>query len=257
MANTLETIYTMWLREVKRFIRSRARLIGSGGQPFIWLALFGVGLASAFANLPNGVSYLAFIAVGIIGMNILFSSVVAGVLVVFDRQLGFLKEILVAPIPRIGIVLGKIAGTVTISMVMALVILVIVLVLGIIPLSHITAIGILEAIALMMLISATFVSIGLILAANIESMEGLQVIYNFLLFPLFFLSGALFPLTDAPLWLKGLSAIDPLTYAVDGMRGALLGFSTYPIWLDGLIVIVVTIFLIGVADFMFRRMQGK
>jgi ABC-2 type transport system permease protein len=256
MAGTLETIYTMWLRELTRFVRSRSRLIGSGGQPLIWLAIVGVGLGSAFA-VVNGIPYLTFMAPGIIGMTILFSSIFAGINVIWDKQFGFLKEILVAPVSRVGIVLGKIFGSATISMLTAFIILVVIIGVGIIPLSEITVLGVVEAIIFMILIAMVFVSIGLIIASYVNNMEGFQVIINFLILPLFFLSGALFPLTDAPIWMKGLAAIDPLQYGVDGMRGALIHGGVYPIYIDFIVVLAVAIGLIVVADYAFTKMQAK
>ncbi|MGA7673572.1 MAG: ABC transporter permease, partial [Rhizomicrobium sp.] len=115
MTNLIETIYTVWLRETIRFLKSKSRIVGSGGQPFIWLAIAGVGFSSAFV-LSGGVSYLTFMAPGIIGMTLLFSSIFSGVNVIWDRQFGFLKEMLIAPVSRVGIVLGKIAGSATVSL---------------------------------------------------------------------------------------------------------------------------------------------
>ncbi len=256
MAGILETIYTLWLRELIRFTKSKSRLIGTGGQPLIWLAIVGVGFGSAFA-LANGVSYVTFMAPGIIGMTILFSSIFAGINVIWDKQFGFLKEILVAPVSRFGIVVGKVAGSATVSLITGITILVVVVIVGVIPFGDITILGVIESIVLMALISSIFVSLGLVIAAYINNIEGFQVLMNFLVLPVFFLSGALFPLTNAPIWMKIISAIDPLRYGVDGLRGALIGIHSYPIYLDMGIVLGVTIGLIIVADIAFSRMQGK
>ena len=204
MADTLSAIYTIWLRELKRFLKSRSRVLGTGGQPLIWIAIFGVGLGAAF-TIPGGPPYITFMAPGIIGMTILFTSLFAGINVIWDKQFGFLKEIMVAPISRVSIVLGKVLGTATIALLSALVILVVVTAVGVIPLHDITVMGFLYAIAFMILISATFVSIGLVIASVINNIEGFQVIVNFLVFPLFFLSGAVFPITTAPTWMKIIS----------------------------------------------------
>lgn len=262
MANLLETIYALWLRELIRFVKSKSRLVGTGGQPLIWLAIVGVGFGSAFAvsgisGSFGKVSYVTFLAPGIIGMTILFTSIFAGINVIWDKQFGFLKEILVAPVSRAGIVLGKIAGSATVSLITAIVIFVVIVAAGVIPESLLSAVGIIEAMVFMVLISAIFVAIGLIIASYINNIEGFQVLINFLVLPMFFLSGALFPLTSAPLWLKGLSYIDPLRYGVDGMRGALIGINTYPIWLDFAIVFGISVGLVLIANFAFSRMQGK
>jgi ABC-2 type transport system permease protein len=259
MANTVDTIYTMWLREITRFLRSKSRILGTGGQPLIWLAIVGVGFGSAIGALAGGVSYITFMAPGIIGMTILFSSIFAGINVIFDKQFGFMKEILVAPVSRVGIVLGKIAGSATVSLIAAGTVLVVVVIFGIIPFSSLTVLGILQSIVFMVLTAAIFVSVGLVIASSINNMEGFQVIINFFILPLFFLSGALFPLTNAPLWMKVVSNVDPLRYGVDGMRGALIGAqaASYPIALDFVVILGIAIALVAVADFAFRRMQGK
>ncbi len=259
MTNTFEAIYTIWLREMKRFLKSKSRMVGSGGQPLLWLAIVGVGLGSAFAlTAGNGIPYLTFLSVGVISMTILFSSIFAGVSVIWDKQFGFLKEILVAPISRAAIVLGKTAGSSTISVLTALLILVIVLVFGILPLSYISVLGIVETLLFMVLASATFVAMGLIIAALINNIESFQVLINFLMMPLFFLSGALFPISASlPAWLNGLAHIDPLFYATDGMRGALLHFSTYSVTVDMLATFVCAFIFIGIAFVLFKRIQGQ
>jgi ABC-2 type transport system permease protein len=258
MANLLETIYTLWLREILRFVKSKARVVGSGGQPLIWLAIIGVGFGSAFTfSAGGGPSYITFMAPGIIGMTILFSSLFAGVNVIWEKQFGFLKEILVAPIPRVGIVLGKIAGSATVSLITALVILIVVVFAGIIPLSALSVFGVSVAVLFMIIISSIFVALGLIIASTINNIDGFNVVINFLVLPVFFLSGALFPLDNVPLWMRILAAIDPLFYAVDGMRGALIGLHTYPLYLDFAAVFAICVLFVAIADVAFRRMQSK
>ena len=258
MANLLETVYTLWLREILRFIKSKTRVVGSGGQPLIWLAIIGVGFGSAFTfSAGGGPSYITFMAPGIIGMTILFSSLFAGVNVIWDKQFGFLKEILVAPIPRVGIVLGKIAGSTTVALVTAIVILVVVVAVGIIPLGRLSITRVVIALMFMILISAIFVAIGLIIASTINNIEGFNVVINFLVLPLFFLSGALFPMTGAPLWMRALAAINPLFYGVDGMRGSLIGLHVYPLHIDLIAVFAICVLFVTIADIAFRRMQSK
>lgn len=262
MAKLLDTIYALWLRELIRFTKSQSRLVGTGGQPLIWLAIVGVGFGSAFAAAGvsgslGAVSYVTFLAPGIIGMTILFTSIFAGINVIWDKQFGFLKEILVAPVSRAGIVLGKIAGSATVALVTGVVILIVVILVGVIPVSLLRPVGILETLVFMVLVSSIFVAIGLIIASYINNIEGFQVLMNFLVLPMFFLSGALFPFENAPIWLKGLSYIDPLRYGVDGMRGALIGVNSFPIWVDFVVVLGIAIGLILIADRAFSRMQGK
>lgn len=256
MANIVDTIYTIWLREIIRFLKSKSRIIGSGGQPLIWLAIVGVGIGSAF-ELIRGVPYITFMAPGVIGMTLLFSSIFAGINVIWDKQFGFLKEILVSPVSRVAIVLGKVAGSATVSMATAITVLVAVIATGIIPLSMLSAMGVAESFVFMILIATVFVSVGLIIASTVNNIEGFQVLINFLVLPLFFLSGALFPLDNAPLWMKILSAVDPLQYGVDGMRGALIGVHANPMGIDFLVVLGFAVLLISVADVAFRKMQAK
>jgi ABC-2 type transport system permease protein len=258
MANVLETIYTLWLREILRFIKSRSRVVGSGGQPLIWLAIIGVGFGSAFTFASGqSVPYITFMAPGIICMTILFSSIFSGVNVLWDKQFGFLKEILVTPVPRVGIVLGKIAGSTTVSLLSALVVLAIIVIAGVIPLGDLNIGGLVVAVLFMMIVSSIFVAIGLIIASTISSIEGYNVVINFLVLPVFFLSGALFPLSNAPLWMKALAAIDPMLYGVDGMRGALIGLHNTPIYLDFAAVLAIAVFFIAIADIAFSRIQSK
>lgn len=257
MATTIDTIYALWLREIKRYLKSKSRVIGSGGQPLIWLALFGVGFGSVF-TLAGGTSYITFMAPGIMGMTLLFSSIFAGVAVIWDKQFGFLKEILVAPVSRVGIVLGKIAGSSTIAILNTIIVLIIIVAFGVLPLGQLSGFSVAIALLFMALISFVFVSMGLLIASMVNNVEGYQVIINFLIMPLFFLSGAIFPITDkAPIWMQAISAIDPLRYGVDGMRSALLGTGGGLIYWDLLVMIVVAAGFILVADWAFKRMQAK
>ncbi len=258
MTNTLEAAYAIWLREIKRFLKSKSRMVGSGGQPLIWLSIIGVGLGSAFAlKVGTGIPFLTYMAPGVVGMTLLFSSIFAGVNVIWDRQFGFLKEILVAPVSRLSIVLGKVAGSSTISVLTALLILVVVIAIGVLPLSDLSVLGVLAALLFMVLISSTFVAMGLIIAALINNIESFQVLINFLVMPMFLLSGALFPISGAlPVWLDALSHIDPLFYAIDGMRGSLIHFSTYPVLLDAGVALAFAAIFIGAAFVLFKRIQG-
>lgn len=225
-------IHTIWLREMKLFLRARSRIAGSIATPFFWLAFVGMGFRSAFTiNLPT--DYLTFMAPGIIGMSLLFSSMFSGLSVLWDRQFGFLKEILVAPVSRVSVIVGKTLGGATISTIQGIAILFISLLMGV-QLKGTAGIPI--AILFMVLISASFISLGLAFASRMEDPHGFQLIMGFIIIPIFFLSGALFPIDRLPTWLRILSYIDPLTYGVDGLRGALIGISQFPIWLDFLVV---------------------
>ncbi|MBI2543469.1 MAG: ABC transporter permease [Candidatus Aenigmarchaeota archaeon] len=248
-------IYTIWLRELKRFIRAKPRLIGSLMMPFIWLAIMGVGLSSSFTVPNSGINYLKFISPGIIGMSLLFTSIFSAISVIWDKQFGFLKEMLVAPISRTSIVVGKVVGSVTISLINALMVLVIAVVLGGISLADLSLMSMLSAVLFMILISVSFVSIGLAIASKLNNLEGFQVIMSSLVMPLFFLSGAFFPIENVPLWMKTLAHIDPLMYGVDGLRASLLGVSQFSILFDLSVLAAFSVAMILFSSFLFRKMN--
>jgi ABC-2 type transport system permease protein len=231
MGTNLNAVYVIWLREMKKFGRNRSRLVGSLAMPFFFLAFLGGGLSSfiSIPGLPAGATYMDFLVPGIVAMTLLFSSIFAGVSILWDRQFGFLKEIMVAPVSRTSIVFGRMFAGMTSGVIQAFFILGISVLLG----AHLgSAAGVLASVAFIMLIAMSFVGVGISMASVMEDMQGFQLIMNFLVFPTFLLSGALFPLSNLPAWLSGLSYIDPLTYGVDGLRGLLLGVSHLPVLLD-------------------------
>ena len=243
------TSATIWQREVIRYLRSPSRILGSLGMPFFFLAFLGIGLQSAFSLRAGGESYMDFIAPGILGMVLLFSSTVAGISVIWDRQFGFLKEMLVAPIPRLSIVLGRTAGGTTTASLQALLMLAASLLLGVkVPSMG----GLLLALVFMALIGISFTSLGVALASRMEDPHGFQLIFNFLIMPTFFLSGALFPLEDLPRFLQWAAWANPLTYGVDGLRGALIGQSTMGLTLDIVVLCSVSAALLALGAALFR-----
>lgn len=217
----MEAVYTIWLRNVKRFVRSKSRIIGSLGMPFFFLLILGVGLNSAL-DLPFAGGYLGFIAPGIVAMTVLFASMFSGIQVVWDKQFGFLKETMVAPVSRLAIMIGQTLGGATTALIQGFLILFISLAIGV-PVS--SGPGVLVAIGFMLLIGISFTALGVAAASRMEDMQGFQFIINFVIFPLFFLSGALFPLEGLPAWLGTLTYLDPLTYGVEGIRYGVLGAS--------------------------------
>ena len=248
-------IYTIWLREIKRFLRAKPRIIGSIMMPFIWLAIMGVGLNASFTIPGAKGNYLNFISPGIIGMTLLFSSIFSAISVIWEKQFGFLKEMLVAPISRTSIVLGKVVGSATISTFNALIVVIIAIILGGIHLSSLNAVSAFSSLLFMILISSTFVSVGLIMVSRLNNLEGFQVIMSTLVMPLFFLSGAFFPLQNAPLWMRILSHGDPLMYGVDGLRASLIGTSQFSILVDIAVLVGFSVVMVTLAGFMFRRIQ--
>ncbi|MBN2067863.1 MAG: ABC transporter permease [Candidatus Diapherotrites archaeon] len=243
-------IYILWRREIIRFFRSKSRVVGSLGMPFFFLAILGTGLNNAFA-IPGQGNYLQFITPGIIGMVLMFGSMFSGITVLMDRQFGFLKETLVAPISRTSIVIGKALGGATTAIVQGAIILGVAMLLG----AQVQPANIALLAAFMVLISVAFVSLGTAIASVMEDMHGFQLIMNFLIMPLFFLSGALFPLSSAPEFLQAASMLDPLTYGVDGLRFLLLGSSEIPFAVSLAVLTGFCAAFIALAAFLFSRIE--
>jgi ABC-2 type transport system permease protein len=244
-------IYILWLRELKRYVRSRAQIVASLGQPLLYLVALGFGLGPVFQKAGQG-SYLQFVAPGVIGMSLLFSSIFSGIGLMFDRQFGFLKETLVAPVPRLHIMVGRTLGGATVSMVQGLLVLMVCLVAGFRPV-HASAVPL--ALLFMALIAIVFASLGTAIGSMLQNMQGFQLIMNFLVMPIFFLSGALFPLTNLPAGLAVATRIDPLTYGIDGLRGAFLGLSHFGVATDLAVLGGVSIVFLVLGARAFSRIQ--
>lgn len=252
---SFQAIYVLWLREIKAFIRARSRIIGNIIQPFFFLAILGIGFNSSMrftVGELEGINYLQFLVPGLVGMTLLFSSMFAGLSILWDRQFGFLKEIMVAPVSRISLVLGRVAGGITTTIVQATSILVIACLFGF---KLAGFFQILLSAGFMLLISVGFVGMGVAFASVMEDMHGFQIIMNFLIMPIFFLSGALFPLQGLPSWLSFLTYIDPLTYGVDALRGVMLGISHFPIILDFSILVVFCLSMLFTGALLFARCE--
>lgn len=216
-------VYIIWLREFKRFWRDRARRIGGFAQPIMYLALLGVGMQSAFKVFGGGdVPYIKFMYPGILGMTVLFTSVFSAISIIWDREFGFLKEVLVSPVPRYSIAMGKILGGSTTALIQGAIFMVLAFTPWVYGFSLDTLWKVLAVLPLIVLLALSLTSLGVAIAARMTSMEGFPIIMNFLLMPLFFLSGAFFPLQGLPGWMNFLTKIDPLTYGVDALRGIML-----------------------------------
>jgi ABC-2 type transport system permease protein len=219
----LRAAYGIWLRELIRFISERARIVGALGQPLIYLAIMGTGFGASFrsAAVPRGFSYLQFMYPGVLGMTVLFTAMFSAISIIWDREFGFLKEILVAPVARVSIVAGKVLGGATVATLQGVLLLVLAPIVGV----RLGPAQILGVIIVMLLVAAALTSLGLVIASRMATMEGFQVVMNFLVLPLWLLSGAFFPLRGLPAWMTVLTRIDPLTYAVDALRGLVYGGS--------------------------------
>ncbi len=245
------TIYILWLRELKRYVRSRPQIIGSLAQPLMYMLILGFGLGPVFQQAGQG-SYLQFMAPGIIGMGILFTSIFSGIGLLWDRQFGFLKETLVAPVPRLHIMVGRTLGGATVALCQGTLVLIVCLVAGFRP-SGVLAIP--EALMFMALVAVVFSALGTLIGSTLKDMQGFQLIMNFLVMPIFFLSGALYPLNNLPRPLAAATRLDPLTYGVDGLRGALIGLSQIGAVTDFVVLVLVAALFLALGARAFSRIQ--
>jgi len=255
----LRGLYTLWLREVKRYLRDRTRIVSSFVQPLLWLVVFGAGIGSALRGglqLP-GLSFQQLIFPGIVAQTLLFTSMFMGISVIWDREFGFLKEILVAPISRFSLFLGKMFGDSTDAIVQGILVFPIALALGI----NFSLEAFLISLPIMLLITIGLVSVGLIIASFMGSLESFGAIQSFINLPLFFLSGALFPVVGTGItWLEVAARLNPLTYGVDALKGVILGapyasLQIQPLFVDIAIVGVFDLIMIGVGTWAFSRMK--
>ncbi len=247
--NDIEGMYAVWLREFKVFIREKERVISSLISPLLWIIAFGTGLGSVVDI--EGINYRNFIYPGILVMSVLFSSLFYGVYVIWDRKLDFLKEVLVAPVSRVSIFIGKTMGGCTTVMIQATGLIIFGYLLGI-PISLDIFVS---TLLLLFLISIALVSLGLGIGANMKSPEGFMLMVNFVMWPLFFFSGALFPLSNLPTWLLGITYLNPITYGVDAVRGAVIGLQQFSLLTDIVVVLLFTLAMVTVGTFSFRRMH--
>jgi ABC-2 type transport system permease protein len=247
----INVIYILWLRQMKRYIRSRARVISSLAQPLLYLLGMGYGLGPVFQKAGMG-SYLQFIAPGLIAMTILFTSIFSGIELIMDRQFGFLKETLVAPVPRLWIILGRILGGATVALMQGVLFLLVCLVAGY---RWQSAASLPTALLFMAEIGVLFCALGSAIGSVLSDMQGFQLIMGFLVMPLFFLSGAMFPLAGLPRALTLLTCLDPLSYGVDGLRDCLNGAAHFGLAADLLVLSVVAAALVALSSYLFSKIQ--
>jgi ABC-2 type transport system permease protein len=247
----MRAIYILWIRQLKRYIRKKASLIGALGQPVIFLFALGFGLSPIYAKAGGG-NYIQFIAPGIIAMTVLFTAIFNGVEVIWDKQFGFLKETFVAPVSRFEIFIGKTLGGATVSTIQGLLIFFITLIAGFRPQS----LAMLPvAFLALVLISFLFSALGNAIAARLDDMQGFPLIINFVIQPLFYLSGALFPVANLPSVLSFITKIDPLTYGVDAMRYALSGNNFFSPVLSFSVLILVSALIVLIGMYQFSQIE--
>ena len=247
----MTAIYILWLREVKRYLRSRPQIIASLAQPLLYLLVLGFGLGPVFQQSGQG-SYIQFMAPGVIGMGILFTSIFSGMGLFWDRQFGFLKETLVAPVPRINIMVGRTLGGATIAMIQGTLVLIVCMVAGFRP-QGFAAVPM--ALLFMALTAIVFAGLGTAMGSALKDMQGFQFLMNFLVMPIFFLSGALFPLSGLPSALMVATRIDPLSYGIDGLRGALIAQSQFSVVTDVAVLLAFAAAFLGLGARAFSRIQ--
>ncbi len=244
----IEGIYAVWLREAKIYLREKERLVSAIISPLLWIFAFGAGLSPS-VNI-EGYSYQVFIYPGIIVMTVLFTSLFYGIYIIWDRKLDFLKEVLVAPVSRASVFAGKMLGGATDAMVQVIFLLLI----GVFINIPLTMLVVVEAFFMLLLISIAMVSIGLVIGANLKSPEGFNLVMGFVMWPMFFFSGALFPVSNIATWLTAITFINPLTYGVDAVRGIILGINNFPIYIDVAVVLFFSVLMMGLGILSFRRM---
>ncbi|MFA6495235.1 MAG: ABC transporter permease [Candidatus Paceibacterota bacterium] len=247
----LRSIYILWLRQLKRYLRSRARIVGSLGQPLLFLVALGFGFGPIYQKAGGG-DYMAFLAPGIIAMGILFTAVFSGIEIIWDKQFGFLKETLVAPVSRLTIMTGRTLGGATVALLQGIIVFGLSFLVGFRPATWVLMPW---TLVVMFVIAIIFASLGTAIASFLDDMQGFQLIMNFVVMPTFFLSGALFPLTGLPSAIEIISRLNPLSYGIDALRFTFEGVSYFGIGLDAFVLTVMTVGLLGLGSYLFSRIE--
>jgi ABC-2 type transport system permease protein len=248
----MRVLYILWLRQIKRYFRSRSRLIGAVGQPLLFLLALGYGLGSVYKRAGQG-DYLQFLVPGIMAQTVLFSAMFYGAMIIFDRQFGFLKETMVAPVSRFKIMFGGALGGSTTAVMQGLLVFAISLLLGFRPYNWALS-GV--ALIVLILLSLAITSFSSGLGSIVQDMQGFQAINQFLIFPLYFLSGALYPLTNVPTWLRIIAEVNPISYAVDAMRASLINQSHFGFTKDFIVLGITIVVLMVFGAYRFRRIEA-
>ncbi|OPX69441.1 MAG: ABC-2 type transporter [Methanoregulaceae archaeon PtaB.Bin056] len=247
----VNAIYVLWMREMIKYARAKSRLVGAIAMPVFMLVFLGLGFRRVdIPGIPGSIGYIQYLVPGILGMTLLFSSAYTGMGVIMDRQYGFLKEVMVTPASRTSIVLGMIAGGATTSLVQATMMMFLSVLLGF-RLPGLPAI--LAAVFIMLLICVIFINIGLTLSSVLKDFHGFNLIINFIVFPLFLLSGALFPVANLPAAIRVFSYLDPLTYGVDALRGIMIDFSEFSLLIDIGILIIISSAMVAISGYFFQK----
>lgn len=248
----MKKIYILWLRQVKKYFRSRARIIGSLAQPLLFLFALGFGFGPIYSKAGGG-NYIQFLVPGVVAMGVLFTSVFSGIEIIWDRQFGFLKETLVAPVSRLEIMIGRTLGGATVAAFQGLLIFALSFLAGFRIANFYSAP---LALVFVFLISLFFAGVGTAIGSLLEDMQGFQLIVNFLIMPTFFLSGALFPLEGLPTAVSFISKMNPLTYGIDGLRNALAGQAHFSLLTDFSAMVLCSVAVLSVGTYFFYKIKA-
>ncbi len=249
---TLRIIYILWLREIKRYYRARSRIVGSLAQPVLFLVALGYGLGPVFNKAGQG-NYINFLVPGVIGMSIIFTAIFSGVAVIWDRQFGFLRETLVAPVSRLSIMAGRTLGGATVATGQGIVVFFIAFLIGFRPAGWF---GFIPAVFVMFLIAILFTALGTGIAARMKDIQGFQLIMNFLVMPVVFLSNAFFPLKGLPPALNIVVAANPFSYGVDALRGFLSGATHFAVGIDIAVLAATAVVFLVIGGYLFSTIEA-
>src|SRR5258708_2609817 len=225
-----EVVYGIWLRDLKKFWRERSRLLGGIARPILWLLILGSSLKPAISasSLNGATDYQQYIFPGVIALTLVFSALQSATSIIWDREFGFLKEVLAAPVPRLSILLGKLLGGATQATMQGIITLLFAPLIGL----WLSPLTILELLVMMFVVACALTALGVVIASQMSSFEGFGTISNFVIMPMYFLSGAIYPTGSAPAWMKPLVVVNPLSYGVDALRYLTVGVGSFPLWLD-------------------------
>jgi ABC-2 type transport system permease protein len=253
IGSELKGLYAIWYRELLVFMREPSRLVGAIIQPLLWLVIFGTGLGSIIEpGAVSGATYQQFLFPGILVMTVLFGSLFFGLYIILDKRIDFLKEVLVAPLNKSTMFFGKALGGSTDGLLQ----IIILMILGAIFFGvHFNLLSIVLTLVIVILLLIAVTSLGLAIGSVMESPEGFGLISSFVIFPLFFLSGSLFPVTKLPIWLKTIVAINPVSYSVDALRLVILGITSYGLLMDMTVLIVFTAAMVTVGTWAFKKIK--
>ena len=246
-----EVIYGILLRDIKKFWRERSRLLGGVARPILWLLILGGSLKAAINAdaISGGVDYQQYIFPGVIGLTLIFAAMQSAMSIIWDREFGFLKEILAAPVPRLSVVIGKTLGGAAQATLQGIITLLFAPLVGL----WLSPLVIIQLILMMFVVAFALTALGVVIASNMTSFEGFGTISNFVVMPMYFLSGAIYPTTNVPDWLKPLIVVNPLSYGVDALRHITVGVGTFPFLFDLAFVVLFSVVMLAIALPLFNK----